>query len=145
MANINLLTPTSIYGRTVTFSTESQAITSNTKYVIGSAVETGKTHLITGLVASTYGSGSSEAAKIYKRLANQTDVLIIQQWVVPVSYNGVTSSANPGGTYALNPFSKEVGGGFYLQEGEVLVLELLATSTDPAYQLVGYMTYLEIA
>lgn len=142
MANINLLTPTSIYGRTVTFLTGTELVTSNIKYVIGNPVETGKTHLVMGLLAS---SPQVCSVKLYKRSANQTDSTIVERWQLPASYNGITTAGNPGGIYPINFFSKELGGGFYLQEGESLVMELLGSTGYPISPIAGFLTYLEIS
>lgn len=132
MANINLLTPTSIYGRTATFLTGTASTTSNLKSYIASPVTAGKTQLVLGL--SLHATIAGEPAKtfyIYKRLPNQTDVKIFCDLVDWAASKTISFT------------SKEVGG-FYLQEGEALIIETTGIPNFPASPVAGYMTYLEI-
>jgi hypothetical protein len=136
MANINLLTPTSVYGRSITFQTAAGAGGSLVKSYIATAVPAGKTQCITGLSwqftdPNLTTGGYGYIVKIYKRLANSTIDLFIVDSSVRVAEIYGRSIAK--GDYEI--FSKRSG--FYLQEGEALIIEAVPS-------VRGYMTYLEI-
>jgi len=139
MANINLLTPTSIYARSVTFQTASGTVHSaSLKSYIAAAVPAGKTQFITGL-SWQFDSGSSNSSnvRIYKRLPNSTDLFIIDSTLRALNLGNKTVIH---GDYEI--FSKSSG--FYLQDGEALIIEVFPDSGTLALSVRGYMTYLEI-
>lgn len=143
MANINLLTPTSIYGRTVHFQTLSGTVTgAPLKSYIATAVPAGKTQFITGLswqfTNNNYTNIDSNAGvRIYKRLPNSTDLFIINSTTRSMD---LTTQTAIYGDYEI--FSKSSG--FYLQEGEALIIEVVPAGNIVAVSVKGYMTYLEI-